>query len=126
MVKYYTALHCNELYCIVLGEEAGNWHMVTKTTLNSVELKFRSESPCPFAKLSLLLNTRRYGQLRRSTSSSCGALWTSAEAFFALLANKGLFMLFRPVLGRFWCSVVPLVIFSGNLSYFEREKNPKK
>ena len=32
-------------------------------------------------------------------------------------------MLFQPISGNFWCTVVTLVIFSSNLSNFE--KNPK-
>ena len=43
--------------------------------------------------------TRRYGLLRGPTSSSCGGLWPSAEAFFALRAKKELFMLFWPIFG---------------------------
>ena len=34
--------------------------------------------------------TRRYGPLRGPTSSSCGGLRPSAEAFFALQAKKSL------------------------------------
>ena len=38
-------------------------------------------------------NTRRYSPLRGPTSSSCGGLRPSAEAFFALRAKKELIML---------------------------------
>ena len=41
-----------------------------------------------------LKETRRYGPLRGPTSSSCGGLQPSAEAFFALRAKKDLIMLF--------------------------------
>ena len=71
-----------------------------------------------------LNKTRRYGPLRGPTSSSCGGLQPSAEAFFALRAKKKLIMLFWPIFGIFWCPVVTLVTFSSNLSNFER--NPKK
>ena len=36
----------------------------------------------------IFITTRRYGPLRGPTSSSCGGLRPSAEAFFALLAKK--------------------------------------
>ena len=71
--------------------------------------------------LLLFKGTRRYGLLRGPTSSSCGGLWPSAEAFFALRARKELFW---PIFGIFWCPVVTLVTFSSNLSNFKR--NPKK
>ena len=60
--------------------------------------------------------TRRYGPLRGPTSSSCGWLWPSAEAFFALRAKKELIVLFGPIFGNFWCPVVTLVTFSSNIS----------
>ena len=44
---------------------------------------------------------RRYGPLRGPTSSSCGGLRPSAEAFFALRAKKELIMLFWPIFGIF-------------------------
>ena len=56
-----------------------------------------------------IMNTRRYGPLRGPTSSSCGGLRPSAEAFFALRAKKELIMLFWPIFGIFWCPVVTLV-----------------
>ena len=68
-------------------------------------------------------DTRRYGPLCGPTSSSCGGLQPSAEAFFALRAKKELIMLFWLIFGNFWCPVVALVTFSSNLSNFE--KNPK-
>ena len=40
----------------------------------------------------ILMHTRRYGPLRGPTSSSCGGLRPSAEAFFALRAKKELIM----------------------------------
>ena len=46
-------------------------------------------------------NTRRYGPLRGSTSSSCGELWPLAEAFIALWPKKELIMLFWPIFGIF-------------------------
>ena len=77
--------------------------------------------------LFLLINTRRYSPLRGLSSSSCGGLRPTAEAFYALRAKKELFMLFWLTLGHFWCSVVTSVTFSSNLSNFEKNsKNPKK
>ena len=71
-----------------------------------------------------LEGTARYAGF---TSSSCGGLWPPAEAFLALLAKKGPFMLFWLTLGNFWCSVVTSVTFSSPLSNFEKNpKNPKK
>ena len=73
------------------------------------------------------IQTRRYSPLRGLTCSSCGGLRPPAEAFFALRAKKGLFMLFLPNLGHFWCSVVTSVTFSSNFSNFEKsKKNPQK
>ena len=69
--------------------------------------------------------TRRYGPLHGPTSSSCGGLHPSAEAFFALRATKELFMLFWPIFGNFWCSVVTMVTFSSNLSN-NNKKNIQK
>ena len=73
--------------------------------------------------------TRRYSPLCGLTSSSCRGLWPSAEAFFALLAKKGLFMMFVLILGHFWYSVVTPVILGSNLSNFESypkiSTNPK-
>ena len=76
-----------------------------------------------FYALPPVKRTRRYGPLRGPTSSSCGGLRPSAEAFFALWAKKEIIMLFWPSFGHFWCPVVTLVTFSSNLSNFER--NPK-
>ena len=68
--------------------------------------------------------TRRYGPLGGPTSSSCGGLRPSAEAFLALRAKKEPIMLFWPIFGNFWCTVVTLVTFISNISNFEN--NPKK
>ena len=64
--------------------------------------------------------TRRYGPLCGPTSSSCGGLRPSAEAFFALQAKKELFMLFWPIFGDFWCPVVTMVTFTSNLIIFQK------
>ena len=48
-----------------------------------------------------LENTRSYSPLCGLTSSSCGGLWPSAKAFFALRAKKELIMLFWPIFGNF-------------------------
>ena len=60
-------------------------------------------------------STRRYSPLRGLTYSSCGGLWPTAEAFLALRAKNGTFMLFLLLLGHFWGSVVTSVTFSSNL-----------
>ena len=52
----------------------------------------------------ILKTTRRYGPLRRPTSSSCGGLRPSAGAFLALWAKKELLMLFWPIFGKFLVS----------------------
>ena len=67
-------------------------------------------------KRKILRKTRRYGPLRGPTSSSCGGLWPSAEAFY------------YAVLAHFWCPVVTLVTFSSNISNNtkKQQKNPKK
>ena len=70
-----------------------------------------------------LEGTARYAGF---TSSSCGGLLPPAEAFFALRAKKGLFMLFLLTLGLFWCLVVTSVTFSGNLSNFEKKSKKQK
>ena len=44
---------------------------------------------------------KKYCPLRGPTSSSCGELWPSAEAFLALRAKKELIMLFWPIFGIF-------------------------
>ena len=46
-----------------------------------------------------IISTRRYSPLRGPTSSSCGGLLPSAEAFFALRAKKEHCMLFWPIFG---------------------------
>jgi hypothetical protein len=53
----------------------------------------------PLIAMTTFKGTRRYGPLRGPTSSSCGGLRPSAEAFFALRAKKQLFMLFWPTFG---------------------------
>ena len=66
-----------------------------------------------FEKISITY-TRRYGPLlglRRASAFGRG--------FFALPAKK-LIMLFWPILGHFWCPVVPFVTFSSNLSNLEK------
>ena len=67
-------------------------------------------------------STRRYGPLCGPTSSSCGGLRPSAEAFFALWAKKELIILFWPIFGIFWCPVVTLVTFSSNISNNNQKK----
>ena len=57
-----------------------------------------------------------------------GLLLAPAEGFGL---RPRLFMLFWPIFGNFWCSVVTVVTLSSNFSNFERnqeknEKNPKK
>ena len=75
----------------------------------------------------LVKETRRYGPLPGPTSSSCGGLRPSAEAFFTLRAKKELLTLFVPILGHFLCSVATSVMLSNNLSNFEKNnKNQKK
>ena len=69
----------------------------------------------------VFINTRRYSPLRGLTSSSCGGLRPTAEAFFALWAKKGLCMLFSLILGHFWCSVATSVTLSSNLRNFEKK-----
>ena len=47
--------------------------------------------------------TSRCGPLRGPSSSSCGGLWPSAEAFFALWAKKrSFYVCFGPNFGHFW------------------------
>ena len=50
---------------------------------------------------STIYMTRRYSPLRGLTSSSCGGLRPSAEAFFALRLKKDILTLFVPILGHF-------------------------
>ena len=57
------------------------------------------------------IDTRRYGPLRGPTSSSCGGLRPSAEAFFALRAKKKLTF---AVLAHFW----HFLVSSSNLGNF--------
>ena len=47
----------------------------------------------------------------------------AAEAFLDLQAQKGLIMLFWPILGQFWCSAITIGTFRSNLNNFEI--NPK-
>ena len=66
------------------------------------------------AKMSIPLffeRTRRYGPLRRPTSSSCSELQPLAKAFFALGAKKELILLFWPILGLL---VVTLILKKSN------------
>ena len=66
--------------------------------------------------------------IRVPTSSSCGGLWPRV---FLPFGQK---TAYYAVLAHFWCPVVTLVVFSSNLSNFERNpkepnkspKNPKK
>ena len=74
---------------------------------------------------STLIITRRYSPLRGLTSSSCGGLRPSAEAFFALLAKKELIILFWPIFGIFWSPVITLVTFSSNISNNNKKKSKK-
>ena len=60
----------------------------------------------------------RYGPLRRPTSSSCGKASAFGRGFFR--AKKGLIMMFVPILGHFWCSVVTLGTFRSYLNNFEK------
>ena len=64
--------------------------------------------------------TRAYFQLLRRASAF-------GRGFFYPSGKKELFMLFCPIFGDFWCSVVTVVTFSSNLNNFERnQKNPRK
>ena len=60
-----------------------------------------------------------YKMQLEDTARYAGLLLAPAEGF-------GLW----PIFGNFWCPVVPLVIFSSNISTFERnpknQKNPKQ
>ena len=63
-----------------------------------------------------IIVTRRYGPLRYATlrgptSSSCGGLWHSTEAFFALWGKKVVIMLF-------WAHFWQLLVSSSNLCNF--------
>ena len=85
-----------------------------------IRVKVKNFNMCDYKSLMsigvTIMITRRYDPLRGPTSSSCGGLRPSAEAFFALGAKKELFMLFWPIFGDFWCPVVTVVTFSSNLS----------
>ena len=62
------------------------------------------------------LHTRRCGPLRGPSSSSCGGLLPSAEAFFCPSGKKiSFYVCFLPNFGHFWWSVVTSVTFSSNL-----------
>ena len=71
--------------------------------------------------LSYINTTRKYSPLRGLSSSSCGGLW---PGLFWPFGQKRLIMLFWPILGHFWCSVVTLGTFSSNLNNLFL--NPKK
>jgi hypothetical protein len=73
--------------------------------------------------LRILEDTARYAGLLLAPAEGFGL---RPRLFFALRAKKELFMLFWPIFGNFWCLVVIVVTFSGNLSNFERnqKKNP--
>ena len=60
------------------------------------------------------------------TSSSCGGLRPLAQTFMAVGQKTEFIMLFWPILGYFWCSVVPLVTFSSNFSNFKKNNKSKK
>ena len=70
----------------------------------------------------VIVDTRGYSPLRELTSSSCGGLRPSAEAFFALRGKKELIILFWTTFGNFWCPVVTLVTFSSNISNNNQKK----
>ena len=59
----------------------------------------------------IIIITRRYSPLFGLSSSSCGRLWPSAEAFFALRAKK---RAYYAVLAHFW----HLLVSSSNLGNF--------
>ena len=71
------------------------------------------------------MQTRRFSPLCGPSSSSCGGLQPLAKAFFLLRAKKEFFRLFVLILSYFWCSVVTSIIFSSNLSNFEKNKTLK-
>ena len=75
---------------------------------------------------SCYLIAKRYSPLRGLTSSSCGGLRPSAEAFFALRAKKELIILFWPIFGIFWSPVITLVTFSSNISNNNNKNNKIK
>ena len=63
---------------------------------------------------SLLEDTAQYAGLLLAPAEGF-SLWP--RAFLALRAKKAYYAVW-PILGHFWCLVVPLVIFSGNLIIF--------
>ena len=73
---------------------------------------------------STFIYTRRYSPLcEPTTCSSCGGLRPSAQAFFPPFRQKKDFLLmFWPILGHFWCSLVTLVTVRSNLSNFKNYK----
>ena len=71
------------------------------------------------------IHTKRYSPLRGLTSSSCGGLQPLAKAFFPLRAKTEFFTPFVLILSNFWCSVMTSIIFSSNLSNFEKNKTLK-
>ena len=79
-----------------------------------------------FLFMFMFILTKRYRPLHGPTYSSCRGLWPLATAFFALRGKKEHTRLFLPILGNVWCSVVTLVIFSSNLSNFEKNKKKIK
>ena len=75
---------------------------------------FKSPFPC----------TKRYGPLRRPTSSSCGGLWPRLFLPFGQIFLA--FYAVWPIFGKFVCPVVTLVTFSSNHSNFKGNPPPKK
>ena len=55
------------------------------------------------------------------TSSSCGGLQPSDAVIFCLSGKKGLIMLFRLILGHFWCPVVLFETLSMDFNNFEKK-----
>ena len=109
-------------YCLtehlVMGQSTGDWRLGnTKSVLMVTIYKFRNGHTFNY--------TRRYGPLRRPSSSSYEGLWPSAEAFFSLRAKKGLIVQFWLISGNFWCSVVTFVTFSSNLNNVEEKYSTK-
>ena len=62
-------------------------------------------------------DTARYAGLLRG-------LWPLAKAFFGPSGKKGLIMLFWPILGHFWCTVLTLETLSSNLKEGFKKKIP--
>ena len=66
-----------------------------------------------------MVNTRRYGPLRRPTSSSCGGLRTSAKVFFCPAGKK-------KKLSCFFGKFLAILVSSSKLSNFKKNtKNSK-